>query len=217
MTTFSRAAARTSEPAGIAALPTPPELPAGLACRPRVLELISADSVSLGCGSDQDVRQCLDVAQATARALDPQARIRCAASAGTAIYHLDLLTASENNQWSVSRRPGAARQVLLEQMRDLADARLTATGPGRKRQRRAGHADLVVLVGQEPLYAAPVRRLRLLGIPTWLLVPGHQVDPRLYAYACAVSFLGPDHPDKTTSGQLPPASARRPFVQGDKA
>jgi len=217
MTTSSRAAARTREPARVAALPAPPELPAGLARRPRVLELISADSVSLGCGSDRDVRQCLDVARATARALDPHARIRCSASAVTAIYHLDLLTASENNQWSVSRRPGTARQVLVEEMRDLADARLIATGPGRKRQRGSGHADLVVLVGRDPLYADPVRRLRLLGIPTWLLVPGRQVDPWLSAHACAVSFLGPDDPDLTTSGQLAPASARCPAVQGDRA
>ena len=120
----------------------------------------------------------MDVAQATARALDPQARVRCAASAATAAYHLDLLTASGNNQWSVSRGPGAAHQVLLEEMSDLTGARLIATRPGRKRQRRAGPADLVILVGQDPVYAPPVRRLRLLGIPTWLLVPGHQVDRR---------------------------------------
>ena len=124
------------------------------------------------------MQQCLDVAQATARALDPQSRIRCAASTATAAYHLDVLTASGNNQWSVSRGPGGADQVLLEEMSDLVDARLTATRPGRKRQRRAGHADLVILVGQDHVYAAPVRRLRLLGIPTWLLVPGHQVDRR---------------------------------------
>lgn len=192
----------TSEPGGPAALATPPGLPAGLARPPRVAQLINLDSISLGCGSDRDVRQCLEVAQATAHALDPQPRIRCAASAWTASRHLDLLTASGNNQWSVSRRPGAVRQVLLEEMTDLAAARLAAARPGRKRPRRAGHADLVILVGQDSLYAAPVRTLRLLGIPTWLLVPGRQVDPALYAYACAVSFLGQDHPDLTTSGQL---------------
>ena len=192
----------TSKPDCLAALATPPGLPAGLACPLRVAQLISLDSISFGCDSDQDVRQCFEVAQATARALDPRPRTRCAASAWTAARHLDLLTASGNNQWSVSRRPGAVRQVLLEEMTSLAAARLAATRPGRKRPPRAGHADLVILVGADSLYAAPVRRLRLLGIPTWLLVPGRQVDPALCAYACAVSFLGPDHPDLTTSGQL---------------
>jgi hypothetical protein len=191
-----------SEPGCPAALAPPPGLPAGLACPPRVAQLINLDSISLGCGSDQDVRQCLEVARATARALDMQARIRCAASAWTAARHLDLLTASGNNQWSVSRRPGAAGQVLLEEMTDLAAVRLAATRPGRKRPRRAGHADLLILVGQGSRYAAPVRRLRLLGIPTWLLVPGGRVDPALYACSCAVSFLGPGLPDLTASGQL---------------
>ena len=45
--------------------------------------MISADSVSRGCGSARHVRRCIDITQATARALDPQARIRCAASAET--------------------------------------------------------------------------------------------------------------------------------------
>ena len=192
----------TSEPGYLAALAAPPGLPAGLACPLRVAQFISLDSISFGCGSDRDVRQCFEGAQATARALDPRPRTRCAASAWTAARHLDLLTASGNNQWSVSRRPGAVRQVLFEELTSLAAARLAATRPGRKRPRRAGLANLVILVGTDSLYAAPVRRLRLLGIPTWLLVPGRQVDPALYAYACAVSFLGPDHPDLTTSGQL---------------
>ena len=210
MTTFSRAAARTGEPARLAALPMPPELPDGLARRARVLQLIDADSVShgladgtsLGRASDHDVQLCLDVVLATARALDPQSRLRCAASTATAAYHLDVLIASANNQWSVRRGPGGADQVLLEEMSDLTGARLIATGPGRKRPAR--HSDLVILVGQDHIYAPPVRRLRLLGIPTWLMVPGRVVAAPLYASSCAVSFLGPDLPDLTTGGQLTP-------------
>src|SRR2546429_9401839 len=118
--TFSRAAARASEPAHPAALPAPPELPAGLTRLPRVLAFISLDGVALGCGSDQDVRWRVEVAQATARALDPQARIRCAASTETAARHLDLLTDSGNNPWAGCRRPGGADQVILEEMGDLA-------------------------------------------------------------------------------------------------
>jgi hypothetical protein len=204
MTRFSRATAHLSDRPRPAPLPVPPELPAGLARHPRVLQLISADSVARGCGPARHVRRCIDITQATARALDPQARIRCAASAGTAAHHLDLLTASGNNQWSVSRRAGDAGQVLLEEMNDLITARLIATGPRPKRQRRARHADLVILVGDDPAYAPPVRRLRLLGIPTWLMVPGRQVPTSLYACACAVSFVGPGRPDLTIRGQLTP-------------
>jgi hypothetical protein len=198
-------------------LQAPEGLPAGFATHRRVTQLVDLDSIALGCGSDRDVRQRLNVAQATACALDAQARIRCAASARTAARHLDLLTASGNNQWSVSRLPGGANQVLLEEMTGLAGARLAATRPGRKRPRRAAPADLLILVGRDAVYAAPVRQLRLLGIPTWLLVPGHQVDPALYAHACAVSFLGPDHPDLTTSGQLLSRLSSLPLRSGRTA
>jgi hypothetical protein len=188
----------------------PPELPAGLAPRPRVVQLIDLDGVSHGLAddtpydraSDQDVQLCVDVVQATARALDPQSRIRCAASTATAAYHLDVLTVSGNNQWSIRRGVDGADQALLEEMSDLVDARLIATRPGRKRPPRL--ADLVILVGQDHIYAPSIRRLRLLGIPTWLMVPGRLVAASLYASSCAVSFLGQGTPDMTIGGQLPP-------------
>lgn len=214
---FALAAAHPSGLGCPAALPEPPGLPAGLARPPRVAQFIDLDSVARSCSSDRDVRELLEITLATARALDPRARIRCAASVRTATRHLDLLTASGNNQWSVSRGPAAPHQVLLEEMSDQVSARLAATRPGQKRSRRAGHADLVVLVGDGPVYAAPVRRLRLLGIPTWLLTPSRQVDPALYAYACAVSFLGPDHPDLTTSGQLLSRASSLPRRTGRRA
>jgi hypothetical protein len=150
MTRFSRGAAHPSDRPRPAPWPVPPELPAGLAHYPGVLQLISADSVARGCGSARHVQRCIDVTQATARALDPQARIRCAASARTAAHHLGLLTSSGNNQWSVSRRAGNAGQVLLEEMNDLISARLIATRPRPERQRRARPADLVILVATIP-------------------------------------------------------------------
>ena len=210
MKTFSRTVARSGELGRPAALPLPPELPDGLARRPRVLQLIDmdgvshglADGTSLGRASDREVRRCLDVVRATACALDPQSRLRCAASTATASYHLDVLTASGNNQWSIRRGLDGADRALLEEMSDLIDARMIATGPGRKRTART--ADLVILVGQDHIYAPPVRRLRLLGIPTWVMVPGRLVAASLYACSCAVSFLGPDLPDLTTGCQLTP-------------
>ena len=95
MAMFSGTAASTVEAARPAALPVPPELPAGLPPSPRVLQLIDLDGVSHGLadstprsrGSDQGVQLCVDVVQATARALDPQSRVRCAASTATAAYH----------------------------------------------------------------------------------------------------------------------------------
>jgi hypothetical protein len=169
-----------------------------------VLQLIDADSVSrgladgtsLGRASDREMRLCLNLVRATARALDPQSRVRCAASITTATYRLDVLTASGDSQWSVHRRPEGAGQAVLEEMNDLINACLAA-GPLRRRPAR--HADLVILVGKDGIYAPPVRRLRLLGIPTWLLVPGRFVADSLYACSCAVSFLGTGPPDLNTT------------------
>src|ERR1700722_9863868 len=94
-----------SVPAGVLAqpipLPYPSELPAGLPARPRVLQLTDADAVSHGLAdgtprdraANQEVRACLEVVQATTRAIDPRARIVCAASSATASRHLDVMTA----------------------------------------------------------------------------------------------------------------------------
>jgi hypothetical protein len=215
-------AASTSVPPRPAALPRPSGLPAGLARYTRVLQLVDADSVSrglahgtsLGRAPDQAVQLCLDVVRATARALDPLSQIRCGASPATAVCHLDVLTVTGNNQGSIWPGPGGADQVLLEQMRVLIRTRIVATGPGRKRPARP--ADLVILVGQDQIYASPVRRLRLLGIPTWLIVPGRLVAASLYASACAVSFLGPDSPDLNTAvSRLASPSSSPSSVQGE--
>jgi hypothetical protein len=180
-----------------AALPLPAELPAGIIKNPRVMRLIDLDGVSHGLARgtsrdrapDQDVQLFLDIVQATACALDPRSQVRCAASTATATYHLDVLTASGNNQWSIRRGLDGADQVLLEEMNELISTRLPATRRGRKPRSR--RADLVILVGQDHIYAPPVRQLRLLGIPTWLIAPGPPVAASLYSCSCAVSFPGP--------------------------
>ena len=204
-------------------LPLPPELPAGLAQNPRVLQLIDLDSVSYGLAhgtssgraSDQEVQLSLEIVQATAWTLDPQSQVRCAASTATAAYHLNVLTSSGNNQWRVRCGLGGASQALLEAMADQVDARLIATGPGRKHSGR--HADLVILVAQDRIYMPPVRQLRLLGIPTWLMVPGRRVAPSLYACSCAVSFLGPDSLDpEAPGGELTPCLSPLPLHAGKR-
>jgi hypothetical protein len=199
-------AAQTGEPARPAiALPLPPGLSPGLAPRPRVLLLIDADTVSWGLAgstasgraSDLQVRRGLDVLQATARALDPQARARHAASSKTAAHHLDILTASGNGTWSIRRGRDGADHVLLEELNDLIEARVLATRPRRPRPARL--AELVILVAADHIYAPAVRQLRLLHIPTWLVVPGRVAAGSLYSCSSAVSFLGPEHTPVRTS------------------
>ena len=67
----------------------------GLHADPRVLQLRNADAVSWGLpdsftarrATDLQAKQLLDVVQATARSLDPRARIRYAAVPKTAAHH----------------------------------------------------------------------------------------------------------------------------------
>jgi hypothetical protein len=163
-------------------LPYPSELPDGLPARPRVLQLTDADAVSRGLAdgtprdraSNREVRACLELVQATTRTIDPRARIVCAASSATATRHLDVMTASGGNTWLVRR--GLDIHRMLHQ-------------PGRRRP--AGPAELVILVAQDHIFARSIRRLRLLGVPTWLLVPGRSVARELFTAACAVTFIGP--------------------------
>jgi hypothetical protein len=174
----------------------PPELP-GLPPRPRVLQLTDGDRVSHGLAdgtgggraSDPEVRSCLDKVHATATLLDPHARIRCAISAETATHHLDVLTTARNNLFTIRHGPEGVRQALLEELTDLIEARMIATRPGRKRP--AWLADLVILVAQDGIYAPPVVQLRLLGIPTWLIVPGLSAAASLRSACRVVSYVGP--------------------------
>jgi hypothetical protein len=181
-------------PAEPRTLRLPPELPNGLRC---VLQLTDVDAVSHGLvdgtalrrASDEAVRMCLGQVHATATALDPRARVRYAASSKTARHHLNVLTASGNNVWTVRRGLDGADYALLEELTNLLHARLVATRPGRKRPGRV--ADVVILVAQDRIYADHVRQLRVAGIPTWLMVPGHLVAASLYRAGTAVTFIGP--------------------------
>jgi hypothetical protein len=176
-----------------------------------VLRLIDMDSVSHGLtrgassgrASNQVVQRFLDIVQATAQALDPQSQVRCAASRVTAKTHLDVLMASGNNQWSIRRGLDGADQVLLEEMNDLISARRIATSPGQKDA--VEHTSLVILAGKDHIYAPPVRQLRLLGIPTWLIAPGRHVAAQLLSCSCAVSYLGPGTPALAIGAQLKPS------------
>jgi hypothetical protein len=199
-------------------LPWPQELPGGLRhCR--VLQLTDADAVSHGLAdgtsreraSDDAVRSCLALVHATAKALDPHARIRCAASSRTAVHHLDVLTSSANNQWAIRRGLDGADYALLEELTHLIDTRMIVA---RRRPRQLGGiVELVILVGQDRIYADAVRRLRLLGIPTWLVVPGRLVAASLYSAASAASFIGPasssGHPATPGSGRPQPQTAAK--------
>jgi len=190
-----------SVPAGVLAqpipLPYPPELPAGLSARPRVLQLTDADAVSHGLAdgtprdraANQEMRACLAVVQATTRAIDPRARVVCAASSATATRHLDVMTASGENTWLVRRGLDGADRALLEELDLLTDLHQSRHRSARKVP--YGPAELVILVAQDHIFARSVRRLRLLGVPTWLLVPGRLVSHDLYTTACAVTFIGP--------------------------
>lgn len=178
------------------ALPVPPDLP-GLPARPRVLQLTDGDCVSHGLAggaargraSDQEMRTCLDRVQAAAMLLDPHARVRCAVTTETAARHFDVLAAAGNNSFAICRGLDGADRALIEELTVLIGARAIATQTGRRRP--AGLADLVILVGKDRIYAPPVRQLRLLGIPTWLIVPGRLPSAPLYRAACAISFIGP--------------------------
>lgn len=198
MTTPSAAAGYPGEPTPPVALPWPPEMPDGLPRRPHVLQITDADAVSHGLvddtprerASNHEMRSCLDLVHATATAIDPHPRVRCAASTKTATRHLDILTASGGNVWAIRRGLNGADQVLLEELTDLLDARTTATRPGRKRS-AARLADMVILVGQDGCYAPLVRSLRLMLVPTWVLCPGLYIAAELYTAATAVTFIGP--------------------------
>jgi hypothetical protein len=189
------AAARTGEPARSATLPLPPELPRVQPCA-RVLQLTDGDCVSYGLAdgtgrsraSDQEMRSCLNQVHATAALFDPHARIRCAISTETASHHLNVLTAARNNFFTIRGGLDGAAGALLEELTDLIGTRSMATRARRKRP--APHADLVILLARDEIYAPPVMQLRLLGIPTWLLVPGRSVAASLRSAACAISCIG---------------------------
>lgn len=114
-------------------------------------------------------------------------RVRLAASSATARHHVDLVTRSANNVWSIRRGLHGADHALLEELEDLTAARLA---PGNHKH-VARDAGLVVLIAQDHIYAPAVRRLWLLGVPTWVLQPGRYIAAELYKAATAVTILSP--------------------------
>lgn len=215
----------TARPAEQPRLRMPPRLPDGLVRAPRILELVDADAISASlvhdytahCPCDLPLSSCLEIAQVCGTSLDPESRVRCAASAMTAFHHVDVLINAGVVTLAVRRTVGDARRVLLEELADLIDARTSATRPGGSQL--PGLPNLLILLATSRVYAPAVRQLRLLGIPCWLLVPGYYAAASLRSCACAVSFIGPDdrldrpgrQPDNcSVVGFLPSSSGSRP-------
>jgi len=175
-------------------LAVPADLPA-LPRSPRLLVLGDMDSLSHGLAEGSARSRAADahVWAALERVLLTRAQlgsrtcpVRWAASSETARYHLDLLTRSANNVWSIRRGLDGADRVLLEELEYVRTETMKAD-----RTNRGRPADLVILIGQDHIYAPAVRRLRLLGVPTWVLQPGRFIAADLYKAATAVTRLTP--------------------------
>jgi hypothetical protein len=108
-----------------------------------------------------------------------------AASSLTAVIHLAVLAEAPVDTWVIQRGLDYAK-CAVEELEDLIVGQLHV---GRGRNRTVSHADLVILVAQDHIFAPQVRQLRLLHVPRWLLVPGCFVAPSLYSAATSVTFL----------------------------
>jgi hypothetical protein len=168
--------------------------------------LVDADALSHGLAEDagtdrasnDDVAACLVRIRKTVHLLieGTSARsgryaMRCAGSTATARHHLDLVVDTPNNTWAFCRGLDGADRVLLDRLEGLA-AELSAA---RRRPIRGAkvvtRSRLVMLVGQDHIYAPAVDDLRRLGVPTWVLQPGRFIAAALYKAACAVTPLRP--------------------------
>jgi len=176
-------------------LPFPAELPA-LPRSPQFLVLGDMDALSHGLAEGQDSGRASDarvwavLEQVMLTTLGLGSRkcpVRWAASSATALYHLDLMTRSANNVWSVRQGLDGADHALLEELEHLATATISANH-GKHTGRPA---DLVILIALDHIYAPAVRQLRLLGVPTWVLQPGRFIAADLYKAAAAVTRLVP--------------------------
>ena len=174
------------------ALPLPAELPAV----PRASQLLvlgDMDAVSHGLAEgtvydrapDAYVSAVLRQVRVSAGAFGSITRVRLAASGATARHHLDLITRSANNVWSIRRGLHGADYALLEELEYLAAARRAP----RNHKYVARDAGLVVLIAQDHIYGPAVCQLRLLGVPTWVLQPGRYIAAELYRAATAVTVL----------------------------
>jgi hypothetical protein len=175
-------------------LPFPAELPAW-ARPPRLVVLGDVDALSRGlaegsgCSRAPDVRvwAVLEQVMLTASGLGSRkCPVRWAASSATARYHLDLMTRSANNEWSIRRGPDGADHALLEELEHLTAATINVNHCGKHAERPV---DLVILMALDHIYAPAIRQLRLLGVPTWVLQPGRFIAADLYRAAAAVTRL----------------------------
>jgi hypothetical protein len=188
------------------ALPLPAEIPALSRTSP-LLVLGDMDAVSHGLAegtagdraSDAYVGAVLGQVRISAGAFGPITRIRLAASSATARHHLDLVMRSANNVWSIRQGLDGADHALVEELEDLAAARLAP----RNHKHAPRDAGLVVLLAQDHIYGPAVHQLRLLGVPTWVLQPGRYIAAELYKAATAVTVL-------SQGSQLEPGPLRVP-------
>ena len=111
--------------------------------------------------------------------------VRWAASSATARCHLDVMTRSANNVWSIRRGLDGADYALLEELEYIEAATISAS----RDKDAEPPADLIILIALDHIYAPAVRRLRLLGVPTWVLQPGRFIAAELYKAAAAVTRL----------------------------
>jgi hypothetical protein len=182
----------------VKALPLPREIPP-LPSGPRLLLLGDMDAVSHGLAegrggssraSNEQVAAVLEQVQSAARALgSTRCQVRWAASTATVKYHLNLVTNSPSNTWAFRYGLDGADRALLEELDGLAAGRAGVAG----RKQAGRRADLIVLIAQDHIYAPAVRRLRLQGIPTWVLQPGRYIAAELYKSAIAVTRLTMPH------------------------
>lgn len=180
----------------------------------RIEVLVDADALSHGLAEetaaarapDHAIVTWLDRVSATAASLTRQSpargagyTLRCAGSTATARHHLAVVVGSPNNTWSFRRGLDGADRVLLDRLEVFVSAR-SARGA------RSGPVDLVVLIGQDHIYAPAVEELRTLGVRTWVLQPGRFIAAELYRAACAVTRL---HSDPCSDASSTPVGTRR--------
>ena len=197
MISSSVAAAGRGVSPPVAVLPRPADLPEGLPREGvRVHLLVDANALSYGISgapgeraNDRTLACSLDLLERTAENLSRRAVVLklYAASTTTAVHHLAVVLRSANNTFTWRRGLNGADQALVEFLSGVARTREQVARRGQRLS-----AEMVVLVGASRSYASEVRRLRLLGCPTWVIVPsGSYLSADLSRSAAAVTeFTG---------------------------
>jgi hypothetical protein len=198
-------------------LPFPGNLPA-FPRRPRLVVLGDVDALSRGlaegsvCSRASDMRVWAVLEQVILTALglgSGNPAVRWAASSATARYHLDLMTRSANNVWSIRQGLDGADHALVAELEHLIAATLSVNR-GKRAERPA---DLVILIALDHIYAPAVRQLRLLGVPTWVLQPGRFIAADLYRAAAAVTRLTCRLPPSWDKEEAAPGPGALPYQE----